>query len=324
MFVSVVIATRNRCALLRQTLDDLAAQRWPASKEDKLEVIVADNGSTDDTPAVVDRAAHGLTCIRYLFVPTPGKSHAVNAALAIARGDLIAFTDDDVRPEPGWVAALARAVLESDAEFVAGRIRPIWEIDPPSWMSPALYGVLAIPDNGDVRLEISASSPPSAMPIGANMAVRGEVVARLGGLRTDLGKLSGSLRTGEDHEFFLRLLHAGCRGIYEPSAVVRHLVPADRLERRYFRRWLYQNGRDVARLERAYPPAVPMLFGVPRYLWRQVAANVMAMASAAIRGDEPRRFANALRVLWFAGYLRDSWFGSTAAAPVPLVTAVGR
>jgi glycosyltransferase involved in cell wall biosynthesis len=248
VFVSVVIATRNRCALLRQTLDDLAAQKWP---EDKLEVIVADNGSTDDTPAVVDRAAHGLTCIRYLFVPTPGKSYAVNAALALARGELIAFTDDDVQPEPGWVAALVRAVVESDAEFVAGRIRPIWEIDPPRWMSPALYGVLAIPDNGDVRLEISASSSPSAMPIGANMAVRGAVIARLGGLRTDLGKLSGSLRTGEDHEFFLRLLHAGCRGIYEPSAVVRHLVPADRLDRRYFRRWLYQNGRDVARLERA-------------------------------------------------------------------------
>jgi hypothetical protein len=67
-----------------------------------------------------------------------------------------------------------------------------------------------------------------------------------------------------------------------------------------------------------------MLFGVPRYLWRQVAANIMAMAGAAIRGDEARRFASALRVLWFAGYLRDSWFGSPPAASVPLVTAVGR
>lgn len=321
MFVTIVIATRNRGALLGQTLGALAAQRWP---DEKLEVIVADNGSIDDTPAVVGRAGRGRTCIRYLFVPEPGKSHAVNAALAIARGDLIAFTDDDVLPEPGWVEALTEAVRESGADFVAGRIHPIWEISPPGWMSPALYGVLAIPDNGDERLEISMNSPSAVMPIGANMAVRSSAIARLGGLRTDLGKLSGSLRTGEDHEFFLRLLHAGCRGIYEPAAVVRHLVPAERLTRRYFRRWLYQNGRDVARLERAYPSATPILFGIPRYLWRQLVANVAAMASAAIRGDEARRFASALRVLWFAGYLRDSWFGATAPPPVPLVTAVSR
>jgi len=322
VFVSIVIATRNRCALLRQTLDALAAQQWPG---DQLEVLVADNGSTDATPAVAERAGRGRLCIRYLFVPMPGKSHAVNAALAIARGELIAFTDDDVQPEPDWVAALVRAVQESGVDFVAGRIRPIWQIDPPRWMSPALYGVLAIPDNGDARLEISTSSSSGAMPIGANMAVRAAVIARLGGLRTDLGKLSGSLRTGEDHEFFLRLLHGGCRGIYEPSAMVRHVVPAERLDRRYFRRWLYQNGRDVARLERAYPSAVPMLFGVPRYLWRQLGADIMATASAAIRGDDARRFASALRVLWFAGYWRDSWFGPTSAsAPVPLVMAVGR
>jgi glucosyl-dolichyl phosphate glucuronosyltransferase len=321
VFVSVVIATRNRAALLGQTLDALAAQEWPA---DAFEVIVADNGSTDSTPAAVDRAGHGATCVRYLFVPTPGKSYAVNAALAVARGDLIALTDDDVQPEPGWIEALMLAVQECNADFVAGRIRPIWEIDPPRWMSPALYGVLAIPDNGDIRLDISMHSSSSAMPIGANMAVRRPVIARLGGLRTDLGKLSGSLRTGEDHEFFLRLLHAGCRGIYEPSAVVRHLVPAGRLDRGYFRRWLYQNGQDVARLERAYPPAVPMMFGVPRYLWRQAASSITGVAGAAVRGDDARRFASALRVLWFAGYLHDSWFRSTAATAAPLVTAVGR
>jgi hypothetical protein len=51
---------------------------------------------------------------------------------------------------------------------------------------------------------------------------------------------------------------------------------------------------------------------------------VTAMARAAMSGDDARQFASALRVLWFAGYLQDSWFGSTAAAPVPLLTAVSR
>jgi glycosyltransferase involved in cell wall biosynthesis len=309
MFVSVVIATRNRSALLGQTLDAVARQRWP---HDRLEIVVADNGSTDDTRLVVEQAAAqaGALSVRYLFVGQTGKSHAVNAALRLTRGDLVAFTDDDVQPDAEWIEGLVRGVEETGADFVAGRILPIWEAEPPPWMSPSLYGVLAIPDNGAVRLPIVAERPGHVMPIGANMAVRAAVIARLGGLRTDLGKLAGSLRTGEDHEFFLRMLNGGCRGVYEPAALVRHRVPADRLYRAYFRRWLYQNGRDVARLERAYASTVTRLLGLPRYLWQNAFGDVLAVIRASLGGDATARFAATLRVLWFAGYVRESWFGS--------------
>jgi glycosyltransferase involved in cell wall biosynthesis len=309
--ISIVIATRNRSVLLARTLRALASQRWPRPE---MEVVVADNGSTDDTRAVVGSAADGLP-VHYLFVAEPGKSYAVNAALRLTRGDLIALTDDDVQPEPEWLAGLARAVDETEADFVAGRILPLWESQPPAWLSPSLYGVLAIPENGTMRLPLAADQPSNVMPIGANMAVRARVIERLGGLRTDLGKLDGSLRTGEDHEFFLRLLHAGCRGVYEPSAVVRHLVPAARLHRGYFRQWLYQNGRDVARLERAYPPNATKWLGVPRYLMRHAACDAASAVGAALTGDGATRFASVLRVLWFAGYLRDSWFAGADAAP---------
>ena len=154
-----------------------------------------------------------------------------------------------MQPDQDWLAGLARAVEETGADYVAGRILPIWEVTPPAWMSPPLYGVLAIPDNGVRRLPITADGASSVMPIGANMAVRASVVTRLGGLRTDLGKLDGSLRTGEDHEFFLRLLRAGCHGTYEPSALVRHLVPAARLHRGYFRRWLAVFGYNTGAAE---------------------------------------------------------------------------
>jgi GT2 family glycosyltransferase len=237
----------------------------------------------------------------------------VNAALRLTRGDLVAFTDDDVQPEADWIGGLARAAEETGADFVAGRILPVWEVEPPRWMSPSLYGALAIPDNGAARLPIAPDRPGQVMPIGANMAVRAAVIARLGGLRTDLGKLEGSLRTGEDHEFFLRMLHGGCRGVYEPGAVVRHLVPAERLDRAYFRRWLYQNGRDVARLESAYAPSAAVLFGLPRYLWRNAFVDVFAVIRSSLGGDAARRFAATLRVLWFAGYVRESWFGTSAS-----------
>jgi glycosyltransferase involved in cell wall biosynthesis len=307
---SVVIATKNRQALLADTLDALSAQEWPRNR---FEILVGDNGSTDGTRAVVEAAARqpGAPRIVYRHIATPGKSHAVNILLKDVAADLIALTDDDVLPEPEWLRSLALSFEETGADFLAGRILPRWETEPPSWLSSALYGVLAIPDNGTRRLQLGPDSPDACgreiMPVGANMAVRAGVVKKIGGLRNDLGKLSGTLRTGEDHEFFLRMVDAGYRGYYEPSAVVRHFVPRERLERSYFRRWLYQNGQDVSRLESTHAASARRLLGVPRYLWRRAASDAVAMVKAGLAGDSRGRFAASTRLIWFGGYVRDSW-----------------
>lgn len=321
--ISVVIATRNRQALLGLTLGALSAQTWPAGA---VEIIVADNGSTDSTrstvAAVIERRLGPP--VRYVFVPEPGKSVAVNRALAAATGDLIAFTDDDVCPEPEWLANLAAAFDETGAEFVAGRVHPVWECPPPAWLSPAVYGVIAVPDNGAHRKPIE-SAAADVVPIGANMAVRRSVIDRIGGLREDLGKLEGTLRTGEDHEFFLRMLEAGCRGVYEPSAVVHHRVGAERLDRGYFRGWLHQNGRDVARLTRTYASdRSPRLLRAPRYLWRQAAADLLHLGAAVIRRDAAARFSAAGRLIWFAGFLRESWLSAARPGASPRVSAVSQ
>jgi glycosyltransferase involved in cell wall biosynthesis len=312
---SVVIATRNRRALLAITLEALAGQDWPA---DRVEIIVTDNGSTDDTAKVIAQAAAraGSPRVRYMFAAEPGKSNAVNQALALASGNVIALTDDDVRPERTWLRRLAAAFDETGADFVAGRVLPDWETPPPPWLSPAVYGVIAVPDNGDRRIELP-NSQQRVVPIGANMAVRRSVIRAIGGLRADLGKLDGSLRTGEDHEFFLRMLEAGFRGVYEPTAVVHHRVGAERLDRRYFRRWLHHNGRDVARLDDAYRRQVPRLFRAPRYLWRQAAGDAASAITAAARRDPALRFGAAGRLVWFAGYLREAWFGRRLPAGAP-------
>lgn len=318
---SVVIATRNRQALLGSTLKALAAQAWPAGA---VEVIVADNGSTDCTRAVVADAAaqFGGASLRYLFVPEPGKSAAVNRALALASGDLIAFTDDDVCPDRTWLARMATAFDETGADFVAGRVHPVWESAPPPWLSPAVYGVIAVPDNGPVRKPIDGPGA-DVVPIGANMAVRRSVIERIGGLRTDLGKLEGTLRTGEDHEFFLRMLGAGCRGVYEPSAEVHHRVGRERLERSYFRRWLFQNGRDVAHLSRTYTPLDgPRAFRVPRYLYREALMDLLRFTRAVLAVDPAARFSAVGRLCWFAGFALEAWrpvptpAGPTQGSPV--------
>src|SRR5262245_24842530 len=282
------------------------AQRWP---RDRCEVIVADNGSTDATRSVVERAARvGQPRICYRYVPEAGKSRALNVALSVCLGTYIALTDDDVMPDPDWLTELAAAFDANNADFVAGRILPRWESEPPPWLSPRMYGVLAVPDNGTEPATLDGS-PHSIMPIGANMAIRHNALTRVGGFRTDLGKLEGTLRTGEDHELYLRLVAAGFHGVYEPKAVVHHFVPTARLTREYFRKWLYQNGRDVCRLEASYQRPGPRLLGVPRYMWRESAEAAASACVGALAGRPGGRAAPAPRGMWFRGSLHEAGFG---------------
>jgi glycosyltransferase involved in cell wall biosynthesis len=97
--LSILLATRNRASLLESTLAhfgglELRGIDW--------ELIVADNGSTDKTADVLERAGKRLPLLA-LHEPAPGKNRAINRALAAGRGELLIFTDDDVEPDAGWV-----------------------------------------------------------------------------------------------------------------------------------------------------------------------------------------------------------------------------
>jgi glucosyl-dolichyl phosphate glucuronosyltransferase len=303
--ISVVLATRNRAAVLAPTLEALGGQD-PAGCP--YEILVVDNGSSDDTARVVAAAVEAGVPIVGLREERPGKSHALNAAIARARGDLLAFIDDDVLPAPGWLAAQRRAIEETGADYVTGRILPLWEAPPPRWLSPALYGGLSAADGGTERISSPADGTAGPiLPMGGNMAVRRRVLDRIGGWNPDLGALEGTLRTGEDHEFGLRMVGAGFRGVYEPAALVHHRVPATRLRLAYFWRWHWDNGAVHAALEQVYPPAVPHLLDVPRYLWRQSLSDALSGIRGLLTFDSRRAATAAMRLTWFAGYLRERW-----------------
>jgi glucosyl-dolichyl phosphate glucuronosyltransferase len=310
--ISIVIATRNRAALLASTLDALSRQ----GSGNPYEIVVVDNASVDETAAVVEAAARRGSPIRYAYEPRPGKSHALNTAIGVARGDLLVFTDDDVLPSAEWLSEYVRAFAETGADYAVGRILPFWEAPPPRWLSPALYGVLAVPDGGGQRVLISKGQNEHIMPLGANMAVRRHVLDRVGGWNPALGKLQGTLRTGEDHELSLKMIEAGFAGVYEPGACVQHRVPAERLRFRYFQRWYYDNGAIEAGLEQDYPSTTRYVLGVPRYLWRQLVADVLTTILAIVTFDTRRAAAGELRLAWFAGYLRARWNGRMRPARV--------
>ena len=316
--LSVLICTFNRAELLGDTLAALNAAEAPVACE--VDVIVIDNNSTDDTREVVRRAAAASRWpVRYAREERQGKSFALNTGLSIARGDVLALTDDDVLPAADWLVRIVDRFRESDVVFAFGKVLPRWEITPPAELltreARGIWGPLALIDYGDKADFYDASSfHRKQLPIGANLAVRREVVERIGGWRIDLGKVDNTLIAGEDHELCVRLYRAGLyTGVYDPAIQVRHFVPATRLRRQYFRRWFFWHGRTLARMPgEVYAELdlgqVPYLAGVPRFVYKQFLEQFLRWLRRAGRADALALLAEEVKLVEYFGFFAETWW----------------
>jgi glycosyltransferase involved in cell wall biosynthesis len=245
MKITVILCTYNRCQSLIQILEDVAASRLGNSVE--WEVLVVDNNSTDRTREVVeDFCSRWPDRFRYLFEPQQGKSYALNAGVREARGDVLAFVDDDVRVGPTWLENLTAALDHGKWAGAGGRTLLPGTFSPPEWMtmegSDHHGDILAA--LFDLGLEPCELNRP---PYGANMAFRREMFEKHGLFRTDLGPQPGNEIRSEDTEFGRRLMAAGENLRYEPSAVAYHPVHENRIQKNFFLRWHFDFGRAMVR-----------------------------------------------------------------------------
>jgi len=263
--ISVVVCTFNRARLLEQTLATLA--RMHTSRLE-WELIVVDNNSTDDTKTVVAQSARSSSLpIRYVFERTQGHSTARNTGVASSRGEIVAFTDDDVTVDPHWLEAVDEIFMTGCAGM-GGKIVPAWRCERPRWFDEELLtGVTVRFDEGN------EAKPLTRSPFGANMAFQRRVFAEYGVFRTDLGRVGTTLSRGEDAEFGWRLLAAGESLMYAPGAVVYHPVEAERATLAYCQRWFYEYGKGVMRAG-SVPADAVRYAGVPRYLFRSLAESL--------------------------------------------------
>jgi glucosyl-dolichyl phosphate glucuronosyltransferase len=242
--ITVILCTYNRCQSLAKALGSVAHSVLPDSLE--WEVLVVDNNSKDQTRDVVGGFSQRYPGrFRYLFEAHQGKSYALNAGIREARGDVLAFMDDDVTAERTWLRNLTMALEGNDCSGAGGRILPAQDFSPPSWLQlkgpMSTAGMLALFDLGEVACELHEA------PFGTNMAFRKSIFVRYGGFRTDMGPCPGSEMRNEDTEFGRRLLAAGEPLRYEPSAIVYHTVPENRLQKSYFLAFWFDHGRASVR-----------------------------------------------------------------------------
>jgi glycosyltransferase involved in cell wall biosynthesis len=302
MKITVILCTYNRSQSLTKALESVAASTLPSSVA--WEVLVVDNNSSDQTREVVEECcSRHPGRFRYLFESQPGKSHALNAGIREARGDVLAFMDDDVTVEATWLQNLTAALQDSEWGGAGGRILPEPAFSPPLWLSfegpKGRYALapLALFDLGPGAGQLAEA------PFGTNMAFRKEMFEKYGSFRTDLGPRPGSEIRNEDTEFGSRLLAAGERLSYEPSAVVYHPVQENRIQKKYFLAWWFDKGRADIRQFGIRPDAM-WCWGIPLYLFcRFVVWTLRWMVTL----EPHRRFSRKLTVWGKAGEILECY-----------------
>ena len=297
---SVIICTYNRSDSLKTTLDSLAQMTVPPDLS--WELIVVDNNSNDRTREVVEEfaATSGLN-VRYDFEGRQGKSYALNRGIEGAKGEIIAFTDDDVAVDKFWLFHLTEVFERYGCLGVGGRVVAVWDAAKPSWLQEegpyALASAIVSFDWGE---EVCDAVEP---PIGANMAFKKEVFAEHGVFRTDLGKMgNGRMIICEDFDFGRRLLNKKQKVVYTPKAVVYHPVAKERIRKAYFRSWYFNWGRARVRRE-GLPKRAVYYFGVPRFFFRTITENFIRWITTL---EPKRRFYHELQAYLVAGMIVET------------------
>jgi glycosyltransferase involved in cell wall biosynthesis len=313
--ISAVITTYNRSDMLATALNALLSQNAGGVR---YEIVVVDNNSTDDTRATVEaRIAAGNPNLRYVFEPKQGITHGRNAGIAAARGEIIAFTDDDVVVTDNWIATIERALSENpDVAYVGGKILPQWSAPPPPWLTVDHWWPLALLDPGNDRFHVDASNP-LCLPT-ANASFRREVFSRV-------GQFSAQFSGREDHEFYLRLWQAGIQGLYVPELVVMATVQPERYLKSYHREWNNKTGKfnSLTRLDEITSPEGELatgeqqprgvtLFGVPGALYREFLTEGLRWIKESLRRDESRKLQHENRLFYLAGYVSKRYEVTTA------------
>ncbi len=311
---SVIVSTYNRAATLRGAIASLLAL-GPESPPH--EIVVVDNNSTDDTRAVIESMVpHSGGRLRYVFESRQGVSYGRNAGAAAARGAVLAFTDDDVRPAPGWLAAIARVFAERpNAAYAGGPVHPIWPAEPPGWLTDWFWSPLALVDYGPEPFE--ARIAPFRCFVSANLAVRKAAFDAVGGFDPRYQHVPGAVSASEDHELQIRLLGAGYRGWYDPAIEIRAEVQPSRLTKAYHRKWAFDHGRAVVRMTppgmtfdgnctfEPAPPHARYLLGVPLFLYKSPVAALGYYVKAVARMRGADRLWAEFKLLESAGMISE-------------------
>jgi glycosyltransferase involved in cell wall biosynthesis len=293
---TVVIPTRDRVRYLSHAIGSVLASRT----DHAFEVLVVDNASTDETPALLADLSRREPRLSTIVESRLGRSQAMNAGISAARGEILAFTDDDVEVAPGWLDALVSFLRgRTDASILAGGpILPVAEdLGPwPDWLGAGSIGDIPVLSWGERERPLGRYEHLW----GANMAAHRAVFEVHGAWDESIGRRGDERGTFEDVELQERLRAAGGDVWYLPDAWIRHRVPRPAVTPRSIVSNAFARGRNQVATGVVATPAEPAWPAM--WSW--------ALRAAALRGRRTENTVEAARdAAWRAGTRFDAGEG---------------
>jgi len=243
--ISVVIPTRNRADLLAPALESILKQDLAPSR---FEVLVIDNGSTDDTQHVIDQYKGQLANLSGIYAPEPGLHTGRHAGMKAAQGDILVFADDDIEALPTWLSSIDAAFQDPQVAMVGGNNYPLFLQTPPDWLKrmwhrPTFCGYKSIPSLSVIEF---TQPPQEISPYqiwGCNFAIRKEVLLQADGFHPD-GMPKELIRFRGDGETHVSryVAESGLKCVFHPGASVHHKVTPERMTHAYFRQRGFNQG----------------------------------------------------------------------------------
>lgn len=234
--VTAVICTRNRADFLEKCI--ISLQQQTAQDED-YEILVVDNGSTDDTADVVQRFLSS-SMVRYLYEPVAGLSRARNTGWKNAKGLYVGYIDDDAVVSESWIASVlwVFTTISPRPNWVGGPIGLEWEEPRPGWIDEELSVPLGYLNWGTEPRRLTTQERLG----GGNSIYPREGLEAIGGFDERLGRGKNGLLSGEETQLQKRVEARGGFLYYHPGITIHHWVGRERLQPTWFYRRYFWGG----------------------------------------------------------------------------------
>jgi glycosyltransferase involved in cell wall biosynthesis len=236
--ISVIIPTYNRATLLELTINSFLQVDYP---QDKIEIIISDNNSSDGTKEVVSRIIEkeGTSRIRYVFEPRQGVHYARNTASFLAKFEILYFTDDDMIADINIFNEINNTfIFDNNIGAVTGKVLPIWEVSPPSWISKHCNNYLLSLLNPKYDFLISESLD---YLYSCHQAIRKDVFFKAEGFNPEYtkDKYMGDGESGLNN----KIKTLGYKFGYNGKSLIYHMIPSSRFTQSYLNKRFENNGR---------------------------------------------------------------------------------
>jgi glycosyltransferase involved in cell wall biosynthesis len=243
--ISVVVVTHNRASMLRRGLETIINQ--VTAGRFSYEVLVVDDGSTDNTATVVQQAAnnsndYSTTAVRYVFQNKGGEARARNRGIKAACGRWIAFIDDDELAEADWLGELYGVARTKGADCVDGPIHLLLPANFQAGLAPRIRAHLG---EKFVTSDDGRKSPKDTLGTN-NVLLNTAIFGQIGDFDVAIGY--GPEAYGTDADFFTRLEDGGFKIAYAPRALVHHVIPESRMQVFSIKRSFFKGGVASAQI----------------------------------------------------------------------------